>query len=272
MCSPWIRIPLQQVEAAIYLTFEDPLMTRPECVQIGATLFLGLIAILVALAGPYIGDRFKNRFLAPRLHVECRNEPPHCHRTKREYRSSSGQVEASYFAFYFTFSIENQGKSQARSCEVVLEEVCTADEHGEYHHVEAFWPTNLTLQKKLFMDINPGRPPVYVTIGHISEPECQEKREPPYSIEADTSDYKRFIFDYAPDQRHFWKIDSRPAGRHLFKLAIVGENIKPVRKRFELHWTGNWTEDTGGMLTTEAVLSMKERPGDHPTSASKTVR
>lgn len=239
-------------------------MTRPECVQIGATLFLGFIAILVAVAGPYIGDRFRNRFLAPRLHVEFKNRPPYCHRTKWVSPSRSGDVEASYLVFYFTFSIENQGKSQARSCEVVLYEVWTADENDEYRQVEDFWPTNLTLHHKLFMDINPGRPPVHVAIGHISEPKYQEEYEHPYWVAADRSDHSRFILDYAPDQRHLWKIDSRPRGSHLFKLAILGENFEIVRKQIELHWTGKWTEDKGQMLTKEAVLSMKEEPDDHP--------
>ena len=243
-------------------------MTRPEWVQVGATLFLGSIAIF----GPYFAERFRNRFLAPRLHVEFKNEPPYCHPTRWVSRSRSSDVDASYLAFYFTFSIENQGKSQARSCEVVLYEVWTADENDEYRQVEDFSPTNLTLNNKLFVNMNPGRPPVHVAIGHISEPEYQEKFEPSCWIAADRSDYKRFILDYAPDQRYFWKIDSRPAGRHLFKLAIVGENFKPVRKQIELHWTGKWTEDTGGMLTKEAVLSMKDEPGDRPTSASKTAR
>ena len=242
-----------------------------EWAQYAVPLSLGIIALLAAVVGPYLADKFRQWRLAPRLHVECKNEPPHCHRTKREFRRSSGQVEASYFAFYFTLSIENQGKSQARSCEVVLQEVWTADENGDYHQVEAFWPTNLAFHREIFMDINPGRPPIHVGIGHISAPKCQEVHEPPYWIGTDRSDYHRFIFDYAPAQLHFWKIDSRPAGSHRFKLAIVGENFKPVRKQIDLHWTGNWTEDEDEMLKKQAVISMKEDPGDRPTSASRTA-
>lgn len=236
-------------------------MIWPEWAQFGATLFLGFIALSVAIFGPYIGGRFRKWRLAPRLHIECKNKAPYCHRTKMAFQNPSEEFET----YYFTFSIENQGKSQARSCEVVLEEVCTADENHVYHQVKEFWPTNLMLLGNLHMDINPGRPPVYVAIGHISEPKCQEKREQPYSIATDRSDYNRFIFDYPRGQRYFFKIDSRPRGSHLFKLAIVGENFETVRKQIELHWTGNWTEDEDEMLTKEAVIRMEEEADDHRT-------
>ncbi len=232
-------------------------MTWSDWAQFGATLFLGFIALLVAIFGPYIGDTFKKWRLAPRLHIECKNKPPYCHRTKLAFQEPSEE----FYTYYFNFTVENHGKSQARSCEVVLEEVWTADEKYEYHQVKEFWPTNLMLHGNLYMDINPGRPPIYVAIGHISEPKCQEKREHPYSIATDKSDSNRFIFDFPSGQRHFAKIDSRPYGRHLFKVAIVGENFKPVRKQIELYWTGNWTEDEDQMLTKEAVITM-ERGAD----------
>jgi hypothetical protein len=229
-------------------------MTWADWAQFGATLFLGFIALLVAIFGPYIGDKFKKWRLAPKLHIKCKNEPPYCHPTKLAFTKPSEEFDT----YYFTFTVENNGKSQARSCEVVLEEVCTADEKGEYYQVKEFWPTNLMLQGNVYMDINPGRPPLYVTIGHISEPKCQEKREHPYSIVTNRSEYNRFIFDFASGQRHFFKIDSRPRGNHLFKLAIVGENFKTIRKKIELRWTGNWTKDSEQMLTKEAVIMTKE--------------
>jgi hypothetical protein len=229
-------------------------MTWPEWAQFGVTLFIGVVALFAAIAGPYIADRYKRRRLAPRLHIECKNQPPYCHRTKLTFQNPSEEFQA----YYFTFTIENQGKSQARSCEVILEEVCTADENHVYQQVNEFWPTNLKLLGKLYMHINPGRPPLNVAIGHISEPKCQEKREHPYSIVTDKSDYNRFILDYVDDQRYFFKIDSRPPGSHLFKLAIVGENFETARRQIELHWTGHWTEDDQEMLTKEAVIRMEE--------------
>lgn len=229
-------------------------MTWPDWAQFGATILLGVIALLVALFGPYIGDRFKKQRLAPRLHIEFSNSAPYCHRTKQSFQNPYEEFDA----YYFTFSIQNQGESQARSCEVVLEEVYTADENHVYRRVKEFWPTNLRLQGDLHMDINPGRPPVYVAIGHISEPECQERRERPYSVVTDASDYHRFIFDYHGGQRRFFQIDSRPRGRHLFKLAIAGENFATVTKRFELHWTGKWSADEDEMLAKDAVITMLE--------------
>ena len=234
-------------------------MTWPEWAQFGVTLFIGVVALFAAITGPYVADRYKRWRLAPRLHIECKNGPPYCHRTKAAFPNPPEEFET----YYFTFSIENKGKSQARSCEVVLEAVCTADEKHVYHQVKEFWPTNLTLLGNLRMDINPGRPPIYVAIGHISEPKCQEKREHPYSIATDRSDYNRFILNYPQGQRYFFKIDSRPRGTHLFKLAIVGENFETVRRQIELRWTGNWTEDEDEMLTKEAVVRLAEEAEYH---------
>ena len=223
--------------------------------QFGATLFLGFVALLVAIFGPYIGETFKKWRLAPKLYIECKNKPSYCHRTKLAFQEPSEE----FYTYYFNFTIENRGKSQACSCEVILEEVWTADEKREYHQVREFWPTNLMLNGDLFMNINPGRPPVYVAFGHISEPKCQEKREHPYSTATDRSDYNRFIFDFPNGQRQYAKIDSRPHGNHLFKVVIVGENFKSVRKQIKLHWTGNWTEVEDQMLTKEAIITMEER-------------
>jgi len=231
-------------------------MTCADWVQFGGVLFLGFAAIAVAIFGPYAGDAFKRRLLAPRLQIKYKNEPPYSHQTKLAFQRVENFPEE-FPTYYFRFTIENHGKSLARSCEVLLEEVWTANEQGKYQRVKEFWTTNLTLQGNLYMDINPGRPPVYVAIGHISSPECQKKREQPYSIHTDRFDYYRFIFDFPEGQRLFANIDSRPRGKHLFEVVIVGENFEPIKRYFVLSWSGNWTEDDQQMLQNEAIITLK---------------
>lgn len=232
-------------------------MTCSDWVQFGGVLFLGFMALVIAVLGPYAGDTFRKRLLSPKLRLNYKNEPPYCHKTKQKYTHIAPPEE--FPTYYFRFTIENHGKTLARSCEVVLEEVWTADEQGEYQRVKEFWTTNLTLQGNLYMDINPGRPPIYVDIGHISSPECQKTRDLRYSIHTDKTDNYRFIFNFPEGQHLFARIDSRPRGKHLFKVAIVGENFEPIRRYFVLSWSGNWTEDEQQMIQKEAIIILKDR-------------
>lgn len=232
-------------------------VTFSDWAQFGATLFLGFVAISVAIFGPSFAELAKRRYLAPKIKLEFGNQYRFCHITKKTYKVSPVQFE-DFPVYYFRFSIQNDGKSLARSCEVVIQEVWTANHIREYQPIEAFWPTNLKWEGgNTRVDINPKRPPVFVDIGHICHPEAQMKYEHSKSIRvSDSDDTLRFILDLP--YVHFAKIDSLFPGKHLLKLVIVGENFKPIRKQFELNWSGNWTEDENEMLSKEVVLTIAD--------------
>ena len=238
-------------------------MTFADWAQFGATLTLGIIALAVAIFGPYMADLVRRRYLAPRLLVQFRAQYGFRHLTKKRY-SPFPKGHPSYDSFeeyptyYFRFSVYNCGRSLARSCEVVLQEVLVAAETGDYQPMEVFWPTNLTWEDGgRQIDINPKRPPLFTNIGHICHPEAQKKFEPSQSVRVSPSETRlRFILDL--HVRHFAKIDSLAQGKYVLKVAIVGENFDQIRKQFSLSWSGNWTEDEGQMLTKDAFMTMSD--------------
>lgn len=219
-------------------------------------LFLGIVAIAVSIFGPYLADRFKRWCLAPRLRFELRSGYPYGHLTKITFPNAKGARDE-FPVYYFGFAIRNDGKSLARSCEAILDEVQSVDNEGKCHPIKEFWPTNLMYTGgDLRVDINPGRPPIHIPIGHITDPDGQSRYERSHSIAVKQMDNNRFIFDFPGNQRPFAKIDSVSSGEYIFKVVIVGENFKPVKKHLMLYWSGNWTNDQELMLKKEAVISI----------------
>jgi hypothetical protein len=235
-------------------------MNEPDWPVFGATLSLAIVAVAVALFGPHLGDRVKQWFLRPRVDIRMKNEPPYCHLTK---------YTGGFLVYYFTFCLENIGRSTLRSCEVILEEVWTADENGDYRRVTRFWPTNLMLHGQVREDIIPGRPPFHVAVGHISEPKCQLEHEKPHSLPTEGLGPNRFIFDYAKGQEEHFKIDSLAPGKHRLVLVIVGDNLDPVRRKIELSWSGSWTTDEDHMLKKEVAIVLEEQGNDRRREDSR---
>jgi len=222
-------------------------MTWPDWYLFAATMILALVAFIVGI----FGDWLKSLISKPDLKVEFKNVPPYCHRTKIVF----GPDEFS--TFYFGFYVYNSGRALAKSCEVVIEEVWSADNKGEYHRNDSFWPTNLHWEDgSQKTGINPKRR-TFVAIGHISEPACQLKYEQSHWVGKDPSDLRlRFKMDLTT--RHFAKIDSLPPGKHILKVAIISENSAPVQKEIKVCWSGNWKQTEEEMVGKEIVISVSD--------------
>ena len=80
--------------------------------------FLGACALFV----PYLAEIVKLKAFAPNLKILFELAPPFCHQTS--WRSST-QIEEP--VYYFRFQVVNEGKTQARLCEVVLENLWIYD-------------------------------------------------------------------------------------------------------------------------------------------------
>lgn len=222
----------------------------------GGVLFLGIVAIAVAIFGPYLADSFKRWLIAPRLQFELGYGYAYGHLTTITFPNVRGGRDP-FPVYYFTFAIRNEGKSLARSCEVFLDGIQKIDNEGKCHPIKEFWPTNLMYSGgDLRVNINTGRPPIYIPIGRIPHPDCQSHHERSHSIAVEQTDNNRFIFEFPKEQKHFAKIDSVSSGEYILKVVIVGENFKPVKKHLMLYWSGNWTNDQELMLKKEAVISI----------------
>lgn len=146
-------------------------------VSIGTTLFLGSVAFLA----PYIIEKWKHRFFAPKLNFEFRLGPPYCHVTKmRRVRMEHGKIlnETSFPVYYFRFVVVNGGKVQADDCEAVLEKVWEEDSAGRLVEWQNFSPVNLKWSggdpQRLYLRTIQPRRRVFCDIGRVHHPRYQD--------------------------------------------------------------------------------------------------
>jgi len=143
------------------------------------------------------------------------------------------------------------GKSQARNCEAVLEELWLADSSGNFIQDKNFSPMNLywvgQYEKiggdsvpKQFLDINPGKRGLFIDIGHISSPDFQKRFEKSqFYLEKDNATLK-FFFDHPI--KFFSQRDCIPPGKAKIKFTLYSENAPKCERNFQIAWSGNWKD------------------------------
>jgi len=219
-------------------------------VIIFTALFLGACALFV----PFVAELIKRRLFAPELRIQFSEGHPYCHLTKRGDGSP---------VYYFRFRVFNEGKSQARFSEVVLEEVWLADKADEFVKDDSFSPVNLTwvgqyqqtqggLIARQFVDINPKRE-IFCDIGHISSPDFQRRAEKSqYYLEKD-SEALKFFFD--TPVTFFSQRDCISRGKAKIKVRVYSENApKKCERYFQISWSGVWKAEEQDMFR-EIVIS-----------------
>lgn len=230
-------------------TTAQSMLQTSDWVMIGTALFLGFCALFV----PFLAELIKRKLFAPQLSIEFSQTHPYCHLTKR----GDGSL-----VYYFRFGVLNEGKSQARFCEAILEELWLADSSGKFIPDENFSPVNLTwvgqyeqrkeyLITKQFVDINPKRK-IFCDIGHISSPDFQKRAEKSQFYLEKNSEELKFFFDTSV--KFFSQRDCVSPGRAKIKISIYSENAPKCEKYFQIVWSGNWKDREQDMFR-EIVIS-----------------
>jgi len=201
-------------------------------VLIGTALFLGACALFV----PYFAEIIKIRCFAPRLNIRFAQTHPFCHLTRRGDDSP---------VYYFRFKVLNEGRSQARFCESVLNELWLADISGQFIRELNFSPINLNWSGlgKQFVGINPGRE-LFCDIGHISIPLFQERAEQSQFYK--NNQELKFFFE--TPFRFFSQQDCVLPGKAKIKISLYSENAPKVEKYFEISWSGKWEDKESAMF------------------------
>lgn len=216
-----------------------------------ATLFLGIVALF--------GREWAIRNLyVPKLEIFFENlsrgESKFCHKT------TFGNSEPVY---YFRFQVKNTGKSQAKECEVVLENLWVPGSTGNPEKFQRFLPENLNtvpdfVGKEQFIDLNPRRS-FYCDIGHISRDNhgknCQDI--PGYS-----GDERRFWLDLL----HYYNFQPsclvpRNGEKYFMQYGLYSENAGYQKVCFSLSWSGNWPINSEDMYR-EIVIERVNCPND----------
>lgn len=223
-------------------------MSLAETIQVISTIVLATAALLA----PFIAELLKRNFYAPHLKISFKLSQPFCGPTT--WRSSTDE-DAIEPVYYYRFSIENTGRSQAEKCEAVLESLYIYDSADRAHKVEQFIPIRLGQENgQAFIDINPLRT-VYCAIGHISSLSYQLREEKSKFIDISGKHgiEPRFMFDllYYP----FSQPNCLVPGIYAYWITVYSVNSDPVSALFKFNWSGKWQDNENDMHR-EAVLSM----------------
>jgi hypothetical protein len=217
-----------------------------------STLFLGAVALFV----PYLAELVKRRVFAPKLSITHSHEPPLSHLTFWHSRVDPSLEEP---VFFFRFQVTNDGKSQARQCEAILEKLWIYDASDKPHILERFSPINLRYDERgtRFVDINPNRR-VFWNIGHVSSASYQEREETKLFIDVpgDHDEGLRFLFDLL--EYPYSQPNCLVPGKYGLKVSLYSENAGCHEVYFQIAWSGKWQKAEQEMLRELVVTKVRE--------------
>lgn len=210
-----------------------------------------LILAGTALIAPHVYDLIKRKWFAPELEIEFSHEPPYSHKTIRKTPKEApqqivvaGTLPEVFPVFYCRFGVHNKGKSQAKLCEVVLEELWIADSSETFHKDENFSPVNLNwvgFKGQPYININPDRR-VFCDIGHLSSSEYQRYFEISRYASMNEEDQRKLKFFLDLHIYYFAQRDSFIPGNYKIKVGIYSENAKKCEQTFQITWSGVWKD------------------------------
>lgn len=235
---------------------EGPDLDTGDWVLILSSLFLGVVALFV----PYLAERLKRSWFAPNLNLSFNSGPPDCHLTRAKKRNEKGEIELDEPDFYFRFRVQNNGKSQARRCEAVVERLYVKDASDKYVEISQFTPINLVWgsgNAGVFSDINPGRW-FSCDLCHIPSLKLQNinKNAAMYVDNRDGSPSELGVVLCQNISLHSQPNRLLP-GKYKIDIGVYSENAPKIAVRFEIAWTGIWRESDSHMLR-EAVVSLEQ--------------
>ncbi|MGB2783269.1 MAG: hypothetical protein WBC45_04930 [Atribacterota bacterium] len=103
------------------------MISPSDWVLIGSTITLGAIALF----GPYLNDFWKRKSLAPKLKIVFQKEYPYIGEPERDY------------LYDICFGVKNEGNSEAKNCEVIIEEFYFKNKKGDLIENNRDFPAQL---------------------------------------------------------------------------------------------------------------------------------
>jgi len=160
--------------------------------------------------------------------------------------------------FYFRFQVANEGRSQARKCEAVLENLSIADTVGNFGEDTNYTPVNLIWGSSYgeFVEINPGRR-FFCDLLHIPSQKYQDmaKQSNSYVNPAESEDFG--VGAILNVKAAFYVQPNRlPEGKYKIDVAIYSENADVIRRSFHVSWSGKWKDSEASMFK-ELVIQAK---------------
>jgi hypothetical protein len=219
-----------------------------------ATLILGAIALF----GPKWAEC---NLYAPKLKLLFELDPPFCHKT--QWKAAGVDPEPVY---YFRLRIINNGKSTAKKCEVVLENLWIYDNEVP-KRIQNFSPVNLTWvtgtgERLQYIDINPERG-YFCDIGHISSIHYQRRIELYKFIDADGYPVcRRNDLRFMLELLQSFNAQSNylcPKIKYILEIGLHSGNAHYKNGFLEICFSGKW-EDDQDLMFREEMIYIKEVP------------
>ncbi len=221
------------------------------------TLVLGTVALAAALFGPALSELVRGLFLAPHLKVIFDETTPHCIKTFFSHPQIPTMREPVY---YFRFRATNEGKTQARICESVLEKLWVYDSAGKPHELPDFAPRNLGFETdQRPVGINPHRR-IYGPFGHISSPTYQSTYERPIFVDVPGNwppDLLRFLLEGTANNA---QVNCLVPGKYAIQITLYSENASPETAYFIISWTGKWQDNPDAMFRECTIEQTRKKP------------
>lgn len=224
-------------------------------VLIGTTTFLGFLALIT----PLWADSIKNAWLKPRLYIRYQPSPPGAHKTKVAIPFING-LTLQYDVYYFRFEVQNFGRSQARRCEALIEELWVPTDQGGLRRLPNYSPTAMKWGAgyDYYVDINPTRT-YYCDFISVPEDRAQKAMAGLYvSLEPFPKEALGMVISGTIP---FYSQPNRlPPGKYRFKVAIFSENADTVRSSIDIDWRGEWHDVEGQMIAAVSTRTFAVSP------------
>jgi hypothetical protein len=211
-----------------------------------AALFTSAVAIGIAL----FKDNYERWRRRPDLRFSLMLHPPHAHLT----RYSNGDP-----VYYLRFWVENEnGKGRAEDLELAITDLYKLS-GAQPERVAGFIPTNLRWSGKVVpvgtvlvpvarLDSLAAGVSCHCDFGHIHNNTLLDHLVFALDVEFESNTFTHRLLP----------------GRYLFCARLVAANSKPIRKWYELDWTGKWSDDEADMLERNITIVPSHAPEDRP--------
>ena len=196
-----------------------------------------LVIMLGAIA--LFQDEFKRQLAPAELTIDLKLDSHHCAKTPFfiQWQTDGPTQQISTEAYYLKANVTNEGKSQARLCEVFISDL-EEETEGIWKKVSYFQQVNLKWatgrSNDPYIHINPGIS-FMVDLGLIIQRNTPDKRTDVFWI-----DYLYRIGGYQPEYLE-------PNKTYRFCLLVSSENAKLVSVKYKFKYTGKWKHEEEDM-------------------------
>ena len=222
-------------------------MKTSEWVLVWSTIILAV----AALVAPVVTEWLKRRFWAPRLSLDFRLSKPDCHSTNYLVGRVAGVTIPDRPVYVYRLRITNNGRSQAKRCEVVVEGIARRNAarelvwHDTYTPVPLIWGSG----NGEFVELNKDRM-FFCDFLFIPHPDHQSVlKQGSGWLEWPNTGRTSLGVEVKVSRSFFSQPNWLPSGDYRFRIAVFSDNAPVVRSEFDLAWSGTWA------VTEEAMFN-----------------